>query len=232
MAISRDNSRKAKKKQRRARECEGENIAKPLISFLNPRVDFRLERTHRGTVKRDFVIHDPASNLHEIVRGLEQLQKMAREINLSSLPHEHQHARRRAKKLAGIISIRISKYATRDAIRTNELELFGIGQRGSGQGFEVRRSWAGKDFFRWEEQPVEQTTFSLIETAAFLALKELGKRGLLSKLRLCVSCGAWLWAKQMNQECCSDRCRKAKSRSQEANERRKKYAEYWRDYGK
>lgn len=213
MTISRNARRKSKKTNRRARRSEGEDIAKPLLSFLNPRKEFRLERTGRGVVKRDLVVHERGSHLHKILRGWKRLDRMRRTIDSRSLPHEHRHTRRRCIQLAEILSIRMGKFATRPGVITNELHLVGVGQRGSGEGFEYRSSWDGDDFYKWVRHPVGITSFSLEETQAFFAFEEIIKRRWLWKLRLCIGCREkWFWVKQRNQECCSPSCKQTKWR--------------------
>ena len=220
MALSRDRFPKSKKQKRLPRRCEGESVARPLLSFLNPRKDFRLERTDRGVVKRDFVTHEPRSNLHEVVRGLKRLDEMRRKIDSRSPPHEQMPARRLLKKHAEILSARLGKYATRPGIAVNETFLVGV--RGSGEPLEVRGMWEGKDFYKWVDQSTGQESFNLEEWRGYFALKEIINRRWLWRLRICVGCRKhWLWAKARNQECCSARCRKVKSRSQEAKHQRK-----------
>jgi hypothetical protein len=236
MPKERDIVRKSKKKKRRAWRCEGENIAKSLINFLNPRIDFPIPK-RRGKsepLNYDRVTHDPGSNLHEIVRGFQQLDRMKRKFDSRSLwPDEIERRwRRRCEKIAGILSVRMAKYASRPAVMTNERYLVAI-EKPDG-GMEMRYTWEGDDFYKWVKHPVEQITFSLIELQALDALEEIIKRRWLWHLRNCFGCGAWMWAKKINNECCSDRCRKAKQRSEEMKRRRKANEEYSqpRDEGK
>jgi hypothetical protein len=238
MTLKCDTSRKSKKKKQRVRTFEGENIAKSLISFLNPRIDFPFPK-RRGKSKplnNDRVTHDPGSNLHEIVRGFQQLDSMTRNFDPRSIwPDENERrCRRRCNKIAGILSARMAKYASRPAVMTNERYLLAAEQ--PYVAMEMRSTWDGDDFYKWAKHPIEQIPFDLIEIQAFDALEEIIKQRWLWRLRTCEGCGAWMWARSRTNVSCpgSARCRKAKSRSQQSKDRRKANEEYSRtqDEGK
>lgn len=232
----RDIVRKSKKNKPRAWRSEGEIIAKPLLSFLNPRIDFPIpKRLDKGEpLKNDRVTHEPDSNLHEIVRGFKQLDFMKRKFDSRSRwPDEKERRwRRRCEKIAGILSTRMAKYASRPAVMTNERYLVAVDQ--PDVGMEMRNTWDGDDFYRWLKHPVDQLPFNMIEVQAFYAFEEIIKQRMLWRLRNCFACGAWMWRRKINHDCCSGRCRKAKSRSEEMKRRRKANDEYSqpRDEGK
>jgi hypothetical protein len=229
MSKVRDIVRKSKKKKRRAWRCEGENSAKSLINFLNPRIDFPFPK-RRGKSKplnNDRVTHDPGSNLHEIVRGFQQLDLMTRKFDSRSpWPDQNNRRwRRRCEKIAGILSVRMARYASRPAVMTNERYFLAVEKPHS--RMEMRSTWDGDDFYKLVKHPVEQIPFSLIELQAFHALEQIIKQRWLWHLRKCFACGAWMWRRKINHDCCSDRCRKAKSRSEERKRLRKANEEYY-----
>jgi hypothetical protein len=210
---------------------KGEDIARPLIFFLNPRIDFPEAQVPIGP--RNPVTSD-RSNLHKLVRALKLIDLVAGRLNPGSLWHEEQHARRRCVRLAEFISELQSKYAWRDGVVTNERHLIAMSKPDS--GFEMRRAWEGKDFYKFVKHPVASDSFSPIETEAFYALREVLNQGWLWRLKMCLGCGAWFWARKVDQECCSKspRCVQLKWRSPEMKNRRKANAEYLRkrDEGK
>ena len=175
----------------------------------------------------------PDSDLHNMVRDLQSLEKLETELNWSQPLLEEKEKRLEFERLVNSISSRMGQFALRPAMIGDS---FYIHTSRPGEPVEFRRmfSRADKDDGR-RYRLVRQFGFDPIaanQRFAFRAFEETVRKRWAWRLRICDVCGRWFCARVREQDYCPcpARCSQLKyDRSPKAQEKRKKRLQDQRD---
>jgi hypothetical protein len=197
---------------RRNKTFDSDKVSAPLVQWLNAM---------------------PDSDLHGMVRDLQSLDKLAKELNWSTLREEEKPTWREFERLRDSISSRMRQFATYSAISTNFLYLPLLQKGGSGSSVEYpvkHREWRffpevkgkckgeGDGRYGLVRHPYqgsadpETAVFEFNQTLPFFAFEEIVRKQWGWRLQICDVCNRWFCARTSNQEYCSSpaRCSKMK----------------------